>query len=79
MSQTLMQPVLSWRSRVEKNLNEVLQSHTVYSNVYKGVLAKSKDLTKAFDTDDQTKICIEILEKGVLQVSGKEREAQLCC
>lgn len=69
--------VLSWRSRVEKDLDEVLQSHTVYSNVSKGVLANSKDLTKAFGTDDQTKICIEILEKGELQVSGKEREAQL--
>jgi ribosome maturation protein SDO1 len=103
--------VLSWRARVEKDLDEVLQSHTVYSNVSKGVLAKSKDLIKAFGTDDQTKICIEvpipcpiqsppridaccytvtllgydpidslllqILEKGELQVSGKEREAQL--
>jgi len=69
--------VLSWRTRVEKDLDEVLQSHTVYSNVSKGVLAKSKDLTKTFGTDDLTKICIEILEKGELQVSGKEREAQL--
>ncbi|WVZ95532.1 hypothetical protein U9M48_041285 [Paspalum notatum var. saurae] len=69
--------VLSWRSRVEKDLDEVLQSHTVYSNVSKGVLAKSKDLIKAFGTDDQTKICVEILDKGELQVSGKEREAQL--
>jgi ribosome maturation protein SDO1 len=69
--------VLSWRTRVEKDLDEVLQSHTVYSNVSKGVLAKSKDLIKAFGTDDQTKICVEILDKGELQVSGKEREAQL--
>lgn len=69
--------VLSWRSRVEKDLDEVLQSHTVYSNVSKGVLAKSKDLIKAFGTDDLTNICVEILEKGELQVSGKEREAQL--
>jgi len=49
--------VLSWRARVEKDLDEVLQSHTVYST---GVLAKSKDLVKAFGTDDQTKICIEV-------------------
>ncbi|EEF42033.1 ribosome maturation protein SBDS [Ricinus communis] len=69
--------VLSWRSGVEKDLDEVLQSHTVYSNVSKGVLAKSKDLEKAFGTDDQTKICLEILEKGELQVAGKERESQL--
>jgi ribosome maturation protein SDO1 len=52
--------VLSWRTRVEKDLDEVLQSHTVYSNVSKGVLAKSKDLIKAFGTDDQTKICVEV-------------------
>ncbi|XP_057521744.1 uncharacterized protein LOC130801844 [Amaranthus tricolor] len=70
--------VLSWRSRIEKDIDEVLQSHTVYSNVSKGILAKSKDLMAAFGTDDQTKICLEILEKGELQVAGKEREAQLC-
>lgn len=69
--------VLSWRSGVEKDLDEVLQSQTVYSNVSKGVLAKSKDLMLAFGTDDQTKICLEILEKGELQVAGKERESQL--
>ncbi|KAF5725287.1 hypothetical protein HS088_TW23G00008 [Tripterygium wilfordii] len=68
--------VLSWRSGVEKDLDEVLQSHTVYSNVSKGILAKTKDLTKAFGTDDQTKICLEILDKGELQVAGKERESQ---
>ncbi|XP_044967649.1 ribosome maturation protein SBDS [Hordeum vulgare subsp. vulgare] len=69
--------VISWRERVEKDLDEVLQSHTVYSNVSKGVLAKSKDLIRTFGTDDLTEICLEILEKGELQVSGKEREAQL--
>ncbi|KAI3464608.1 hypothetical protein Pfo_021271 [Paulownia fortunei] len=69
--------VISWRSHVEKDLDEVLQSHTVYSNVSKGILAKSKDLVAAFGTDDQTKICLEILEKGELQVAGKERESQL--
>ncbi|XP_057754178.1 uncharacterized protein LOC130973565 [Arachis stenosperma] len=69
--------VLAWRSGVEKDLDEVLQSHTVYSNVSKGVLAKSKDLIAAFGTDDQTKICLEVLKKGELQVAGKERESLL--
>ncbi|XP_062097526.1 uncharacterized protein LOC133803481 [Humulus lupulus] len=69
--------VLSWRSGVEKDLDEVLQSQTVYSNVSKGVLAKSKDLIAAFGTDDQTQICLEILDKGELQVAGKERESKL--
>lgn len=39
----------------------MLQSHTVYSNVSKGVLAKTKDLVAAFGTDDQTKICLEVI------------------
>ncbi|KAI0502411.1 hypothetical protein KFK09_017360 [Dendrobium nobile] len=69
--------VLSWRSGVEKDLDEVLQSHTVYSNVSKGILAKSKELYEAFKTTDQSVICKEILEKGELQVAGKERESQL--
>ncbi|KAG6388610.1 hypothetical protein SASPL_150042 [Salvia splendens] len=86
MSKTLVQPVGQKRltnvavvhvKRREKDLDEVLQSHTVYSNVSKGVLAKSKDLVQAFGTDDQTKVCLEILEKGELQVAGKERESQL--
>ncbi|KAF5940502.1 hypothetical protein HYC85_021669 [Camellia sinensis] len=45
--------------RREKDLDEVLQSQTVYSNVSKGVLAKSKDLVAAFGKDDQTNICLE--------------------
>ncbi|WCJ43442.1 Ribosome maturation protein SBDS [Euphorbia peplus] len=69
--------VLSWRSGVEKDLDEVLQSQIVYSNVSKGILAKSKDLIKTFGTDDHTTICLEILDKGELQVAGKERENQL--
>ncbi|VVB08428.1 unnamed protein product [Arabis nemorensis] len=68
--------VLSWRSGVEKDIDEVLQSHTVYSNVSKGVLAKSKDLMKAFGSEDHTEICMQILDKGELQVAGKERESQ---
>lgn len=42
----------------------MLQSHTVYSNVSKGVLAKSKDLIAAFGSDDQTKICLEVRSKN---------------
>lgn len=60
--------VLSWRQGVEKDIDEVLQSHTVFSNVSKGQVAKKDDLTSAFGTDDQTAICREILDKGELQV-----------
>jgi len=68
--------VLSWRQGIEKDLDEVLQSHTVFLNVSKGQVAKKDDLVKAFAKDDQTEICKEILAKGDLQVSDKERQAQ---
>ncbi|KAG0591523.1 hypothetical protein M758_1G177900 [Ceratodon purpureus] len=69
--------VLSWRSRVEKDIDEVLQTHTVYENVSKGVLAKSKDMKQVFGTDDHDVVSLEILEKGELQVADRERESQL--
>jgi len=63
--------VLSWRQGTEKDIDEVLQSHTVFLNVSKGQVAKKDDLIKAFEKDDQTQICKDILAKGDLQVSDK--------
>lgn len=40
-------------------------------------MAKKEDLVKIFSKDDVTEICKEILEKGELQVSDKERSSQL--
>lgn len=61
----------------EKDIDEVLQTHTVFINVSKGQVAKKEDLIKAFGTDNQTEICKEILKKGELQVSDKERQSQI--
>uniref|UniRef100_A0A672PJL5 Ribosome maturation protein SBDS n=1 Tax=Sinocyclocheilus grahami TaxID=75366 RepID=A0A672PJL5_SINGR len=61
---------MSWRSGAEKDLDEVLQTNTVFVNVSKGQVAKKDDLSSAFGTDD-------ILAKGELQVSDKERQSQL--
>lgn len=61
----------------EKDIDEVLQTHSVFTNVSKGQVAKKEDLIKAFGKDDQTEICKEILSKGELQVSDKERNSQL--
>lgn len=61
----------------EKDIDEVLQTHSVFTNVSKGQVAKKEDLIKAFGKDDQTEICKEILAKGELQVSDKERNSQL--
>ncbi|XP_066297419.1 ribosome maturation protein SBDS-like [Branchiostoma lanceolatum] len=69
--------VMGWRSGVEKDIDEVLQTHTVFTNVSKGEVAKKQDMVKAFSTEDQTEICKQILKKGELQVSEKERQSQL--
>lgn len=69
--------VISWRNKLEKDIDEVLQTHTVFTNVSKGQVAKKEDLVSAFGTDNQTEICKEILMKGELQVTDKERHLAL--
>lgn len=58
-------------------MGEVLQTETVFNNVSKGQVAKKEDLMKAFGKADHVEICKEILDKGELQVSEKERHANL--
>lgn len=69
--------VVSWRNKTETDLDEVMQTVNVFSNVSKGAVAKKEDLIKCFGHDDVKKICIEILDKGELQISEKERQNQL--
>jgi ribosome maturation protein SDO1 len=56
-------------------VDEVLQIARVYKDVEKGEYAKTKDLEKAFGSADQAAVCLEILAKGELQLSEKERNA----
>ena len=44
----------------EKDLDEVLQTPTVFANVSKGQTAKKEDLVAAFRTEDQKEICLEV-------------------
>ena len=44
----------------EKDLDEVLQTHSVFVNVSKGQVARKEDLISAFGTDDQTEICKQV-------------------
>lgn len=44
----------------EKDLDEVLQTPTVFINVSKGQVAKKEDLLKAFGTEDLTEICKQV-------------------
>ncbi|CAG0914856.1 unnamed protein product [Notodromas monacha] len=65
--------VQEWRSKVEQDIDNVLQTHNVYTNVSKGQLAKKEDLVKAFGMAD----CPKILSQGDVQISDKERAAAL--
>ncbi|XP_074661955.1 ribosome maturation protein SBDS-like [Tubulanus polymorphus] len=69
--------VKPWRNKIETDIDEVLQTHNVFINVSKGQIAKSDELKKAFGTDKHSDICMEILSKGEMQVTEKERHAQL--
>jgi len=69
--------IIAWRNKVETDIDEVLQAHTIFSDVGRGILAKREDLLEAFGTDDEDVICLEVLNKGDFQVSEQERQAQL--
>lgn len=69
--------VVSWRNKSETDIDEVMQTVNVFTNVSKGAVAKKDDLIKCFGHEDIKKICIEILDKGELQISEKERHTQL--
>mmetsp|Transcript_8400 Transcript_8400/g.14134 ORF Transcript_8400/g.14134 Transcript_8400/m.14134 type:complete len:388 (+) Transcript_8400:155-1318(+) len=69
--------VIAWRNKVETDIDEVLQVHTIFADVDRGVLAKREDLIEAFGTDEEDHICVEILNKGEFQVSEQERQMQL--
>lgn len=68
--------VVEWRNKVETNIDEVLQTHTIFVNVSKGQGAKKDELKEAFGTDDEEEIVKQILSKGELQVGEKERQVQ---
>eukprot|EP00922_Rhytidocystis_sp_ex-Travisia-forbesii_P060463 GHVS01089611.1.p1 GENE.GHVS01089611.1~~GHVS01089611.1.p1 ORF type:complete len:426 (+),score=51.68 GHVS01089611.1:82-1359(+) len=69
--------VLNWRSGIESNIDEVLQTPKVFHNVSKGEFARKEALLKAFKTEDESVICQRILSKGEIQVAEKERKATL--
>ncbi|OAV88212.1 hypothetical protein PTTG_09155 [Puccinia triticina 1-1 BBBD Race 1] len=77
--------VMEWRSGVETDLSEVIQTDTIFSNVSKGQLASHSDLLKSFPVPNKNPatvlpsedILLEILKNGELQVSDKERAQAL--
>ncbi|SBT46126.1 ribosome maturation protein SBDS, putative [Plasmodium ovale wallikeri] len=65
--------IIDWRNGVELNIDDVLQSHLIFTNISKGEIAKKSELNSCFNSDDNYEICKTILEKGILQISNKER------
>lgn len=65
-------------ARRETDLDEVLQTTAVFTNVSKAVLAKDKELMEVFGTTDQEKVCLIILEKGEFQVGCRPRHIITC-
>lgn len=41
-------------------MDEVLQTHTVFANVSKGLVAKKEDISRAFGTDSETEVCLQV-------------------
>lgn len=52
--------VREWRSKVETDIDEVVQIHSVFLNVSKGQLASAEDLKKAFGTSEVEEILLEV-------------------
>ncbi|CAH6722380.1 ribosome maturation protein Sdo1p [[Candida] jaroonii] len=69
--------VQDWRSKIEKDLDEVLQIPQVFLNVSKGQVANNEDLLTAFGTTNQDLIISDILDRGEIQLNEKERVANL--
>jgi len=69
--------VNEYRKKITTDLDEVLQSKIIFSNMSKAIAANKSDLKKCFNTTDENKIILMILDKGDIQVSGEEREKEL--
>ena len=69
--------VVAWRTGAQKDLSEVLQASTVFTNVSKGVSARKDEMQRAFGTADVDAVVREILATGELQVGDMERKAML--
>ena len=56
----------------EKDLDEVVQTQQIFTNVSKGQFAKKEDLTKAFGTDDEKEIVIQVHTWSIIAWENRE-------
>ncbi|CEP62751.1 guanine nucleotide exchange factor SDO1 LALA0_S06e02960g [Lachancea lanzarotensis] len=69
--------VHDFRKGIETDLDEVLQIHQVFINVSKGLVASKDDLASSFDSTDVDTIIKEILTRGEMPLSDKERQLMM--
>eukprot|EP01095_Lingulamoeba_sp_RSL-Kostka_P002166 TRINITY_DN13056_c0_g1_i1.p1 TRINITY_DN13056_c0_g1~~TRINITY_DN13056_c0_g1_i1.p1 ORF type:complete len:258 (+),score=72.01 TRINITY_DN13056_c0_g1_i1:119-892(+) len=69
--------VMPWRNKIETDIDEVLQTPTIFSNVKQGEIAKKVDIEEAFEGMTEDEIVEHILLKGELQISMKERQFEI--
>lgn len=65
--------ILDYRNKTTTDLDQVLQSWNVFTNVSKGEVASKTDLRDCFGTDNVETIIKTILERGEIQLGAKER------
>lgn len=72
--------IIDYRTGKETDINEVLQTVQVFSNVSKGILANTRDIKQSFSdvvpVVNDGMVCKYILDHGVIQVSEKERQIE---
>ncbi|MET1101409.1 MAG: ribosome assembly factor SBDS [Pyrodictiaceae archaeon] len=77
--EVLVNPDLAfdYKQGKEVNLEELLVSDTVYTDLRRGLRASPELLKKVFGTDDPVKIAAEIVRRGELQLTSEQRRRML--
>ncbi|KAH9058535.1 hypothetical protein Ae201684P_005878 [Aphanomyces euteiches] len=65
--------VANWRSGVETDLEQVLQSRAIFENVSRAKRAHDEDIERVFKTLDIEHVAKIIIETGEVQVTDEER------
>uniref|UniRef100_A0A8C9QCW0 Ribosome maturation protein SDO1/SBDS N-terminal domain-containing protein n=1 Tax=Spermophilus dauricus TaxID=99837 RepID=A0A8C9QCW0_SPEDA len=69
--------VVGWRSGVEKDVDEVLQTHSVFMNVSKGQVAKKEDLISPIPKKQIPNVFFDIMRATMNRAGRKSRKKRL--
>ena len=69
--------VNSWRNGLETNIDDVLQSHSIFTNVDQGLLAKTSTVLETLNVHDIEEALKIILKEGKVNLAEKERKMMI--